>query len=163
AFGWLADSFDSTPVDHALGCLQTDVTGGPVLLNSAFGAGGPFGQLPWGSGRYDKSMSPANNHEGRDGGMKRASIVSTAGIVLVGSAVGLYAAEGEAFTGVAAASGTHERPLSLVDGKRYELKASDKADTAVAKTLAKAIPRTGASAGGVAFPARALLAVGDDV
>src|SRR5262249_61372599 len=82
-------------------------------------------------------MSPANNHEGRDGSMKNASIASTAVIVLVGSAVGLYAAESETCTGVAAASGTHKRPLLLVDGKRYELKASDKADASVTKMLAK--------------------------
>jgi hypothetical protein len=78
-----------------------------------------------------------NNHKGRDGGMKRSSIVSTALVALVGSAVGLYTAEGETFTGAAAASGTYKRPQLLVDGKRYELKASDKADASVAEVLAK--------------------------
>jgi hypothetical protein len=82
-------------------------------------------------------MSPANDHEGRDGGMKNASIVSTAVMVLVGSAVGLCAGESETFTGVAAASGAHKLPLLLVDGKRYELKASDKADPSVTEALAK--------------------------
>jgi hypothetical protein len=41
------------------------------------------------------------------------------------------------FTGVASATGTYKRPLLIVDDKRYELKASDKADASVAETLAK--------------------------
>src|SRR5262249_26419578 len=41
------------------------------------------------------------------------------------------------FTGVASATGTYKRPLLIVDDKRYELKASDKADPSVAETLAK--------------------------
>jgi len=57
-------------------------------------------------------------------------------LVLVGSAVGLYAAESETFTAAAAASGTYKRPQLLVDGKRYELKASQKADASVAEALA---------------------------
>src|SRR6516164_6574868 len=69
--------------------------------------------------------------------MKRTSIVSIALAALLGSAAGLSAAKSETFTGVAAASGTHKRPLLLVDGKRYELKASDKADASVTKMLAK--------------------------
>jgi len=69
--------------------------------------------------------------------MKSLSIVSLALVVLLGSAVGLCAAESETFTGTAAASGTYKRPQLLVDGKRYELKASDKADAAVAATLAR--------------------------
>src|SRR5262245_15018462 len=68
--------------------------------------------------------------------MKRSSIVSLALAALVGSAVGVFAAESETFTGTAAASGTHKRPLLLVDGKRYELKASDKTDPSVAEALA---------------------------
>jgi hypothetical protein len=60
--------------------------------------------------------------------MNRSSIVSTALVALLGSLVGLYAAEGGNFTGAAAASGTHKRPQLLVDGNRYKLKASDKAD-----------------------------------
>src|SRR5215471_7627353 len=67
--------------------------------------------------------------------MKRLSIVSLALAALVGSAVGMYAAESETFTGTAAASGTYKRPQLLVDGKRYELKASDKADASVAEML----------------------------
>jgi hypothetical protein len=90
-----------------------------------------------GSGGHDKSKNAVNNHKGRDGGMKRLSIVSLALVALVGSAAGLYAAEGETFTGAAAASGTHKRPQLLIDGKRYKLKASDKADASVAETLAK--------------------------
>src|SRR5262249_7715954 len=43
----------------------------------------------------------------------------------------------EAFTGTASATGTHKRPLLIVDGNRYELKASDNADASVAKALAK--------------------------
>ena len=78
-----------------------------------------------------------NDHNGRDGSMKRSSIVSLALVALVGSAVGLSAAESETFTGTAAASGTYKRPQLLVDGKRYELKASDKADASVADMLAR--------------------------
>src|SRR5262245_37506034 len=68
--------------------------------------------------------------------MKRSSIVSFALMALVGSAVGSYAAWNETFTGAAAASGTYRRPQLLVDGKRYELKASDKAGASVAEVLA---------------------------
>src|SRR5262245_45572463 len=42
--------------------------------------------------------------------MKRASIVSIALVALVGSAVGVSAAESKTLTGTAAASGTHKRP-----------------------------------------------------
>ena len=69
--------------------------------------------------------------------MKRLSIVSLAMVALAGSAVGLHAAEAETFTGDAAASGTYKRTQLFVDGKRYELKASDKADASVAEMLAK--------------------------
>src|SRR6516164_9924398 len=69
--------------------------------------------------------------------MKRTSIVSIALAALLGSAAGLSAAKSETFTGTAAASGTYKRPQLLVDGKRYELKASDKADASVAETLAR--------------------------
>jgi hypothetical protein len=47
--------------------------------------------------------------------MKRLSIISTALVALVGSAVGLCAAESETFTGTAARSGTYKRPLLIVD------------------------------------------------
>lgn len=47
------------------------------------------------------------------------------------------AAPADGFTGVASATGTYKRPLLIVDGKRYELKASDRADATVAETLAK--------------------------
>jgi hypothetical protein len=73
--------------------------------------------------------------------MLRKSSVSLALLALVGSAVGLDAAESETFTGAAAASGTYKRPQLLVDGKRYELKASDKADTSVAEVLARFWPK----------------------
>ena len=79
------------------------------------------GPLPWDSGGHDRSKKPVNNHKRRDGSVKRLSIVSLALAALVGSAVGLYAAEGETFTGTAASSGTYKRPQLLVDGKRYEL------------------------------------------
>jgi hypothetical protein len=78
-----------------------------------------------------------NNQEGRDGSMKRLSIVSLALVALVSSAVGLCGAESESFTGAATASGTYKRPQLLVDGKRYELKAADKACASVRETLAK--------------------------
>src|SRR5262245_48993070 len=95
------------------------------------------GPPPWGSGGEDKSKKPVNNHKARDGIIKRLSIVSLALVALVGSAVRLSAAESETFTGTAAASGTYKRPQLLVDGKRYELKASDKADASVAEVLAR--------------------------
>jgi hypothetical protein len=78
-----------------------------------------------------------NNHNGKDGSMKGLSLVSLTLVALVGSAVGLYADEGKTFTGTAAASGTDRRPQLLVDGKRYELKASDKVDASVAEVLAR--------------------------
>ena len=95
------------------------------------------GPLPWGSGGHDKRRSPVNDHNGRGGSRKRLSIVSIALVALVGSAVGLCAAESETLTGTAAVSGTSKRPQLLVDGKRYELKASDKADASVAEVLAR--------------------------
>jgi RNA polymerase sigma factor (sigma-70 family) len=48
-----------------------------------------------------------------------------------------FAAPVADFTGTASATGTYKRPLLLVGDKRYELKASDKADASVAETLAK--------------------------
>lgn len=51
--------------------------------------------------------------------------------------VALYAANSETFVGTAAATGTYKRPLLVVDGKRYELEASDKADASVAERLAQ--------------------------
>jgi hypothetical protein len=58
--------------------------------------------------------------------VKRFPYDSVALVALVCSAVGLHAAEGETFTGTAAATGTYKRPLLVVDAVRYELKASDK-------------------------------------
>jgi hypothetical protein len=69
--------------------------------------------------------------------MLRKSIGSLALLALVGSTVGLSAAESETFTGVASASGTDKRPLLIVGGKRYELEASDKAGATVADMLAR--------------------------
>lgn len=68
--------------------------------------------------------------------MKCWLVISVA-LTFVSSAVELPAAESETFTGIAARSGTFKRPLLDVDGKRYELKASDKADAKVAETLEK--------------------------
>ena len=65
------------------------------------------------------------------------AVIASTLIVLAVTVVGLRAAESETFTGTAARSGTHKRPLLDVDGKRYELKASDKADASVATLLAK--------------------------
>ena len=48
-----------------------------------------------------------------------------------------YSANSETFVGTAAATGTYKRPLLVVDGKRYELKGSDKADGSVADLLAR--------------------------
>ena len=69
--------------------------------------------------------------------MKKLPFAFVGLVVLLGSALPLHAAESETFTGVASASGTYKRPLLIVDGKRYELKASDKADASVAGMLAK--------------------------
>jgi hypothetical protein len=44
-----------------------------------------------GAGGHDKSKNPVNDHKGRDGGMKRSSIVSIVLVALVGSAVGTAA------------------------------------------------------------------------
>jgi len=69
--------------------------------------------------------------------VKRLSIVSLSLLVLVGSAVGLYAAESETFTGTAAMSGTYKRPQLLVDGIIvYGIMSS-----------AEPLPSTGASTG----------------
>jgi len=64
-------------------------------------------------------------------------LASAALVLLAGSVVGLRAADSETFTGTASATGTHKRPLLVVDGKRYELKASDKADAKVTEMLEK--------------------------
>jgi hypothetical protein len=48
-------------------------------------------------------------------------------LVLVTSAVGLHAADPETFTGTASATGTFKRLLLIVDDKRYESKAAEKA------------------------------------
>lgn len=83
------------------------------------------------------SRNTVNNHKGKDGSMERLSIVSITLMALIGLAGALHAAESETFSGTAARTGTYKRPLLLVDGKRYELKPSAKADTSVAETLAK--------------------------
>src|SRR5262249_51387606 len=95
------------------------------------------GPLPWSSSGHDKSKKPVNNHKGRDGSMKRLSIVSLALVALVGSAVGGYPAESETFMGPAARPGTYERPQLLLDGQPLELQASDKADASVGEMLAR--------------------------
>jgi hypothetical protein len=74
--------------------------------------------LPWSSGGHDKSKNPVNNHKGRDGSMKRLSIVS---IALVAGRFGGWVVRGRerTFAGAAAASGTYRRPQLLVDGKQF--------------------------------------------
>jgi len=52
-------------------------------------------------------------------------------------AAAAFAAQSETFTGTAARTGTYKRPLLVVDGKRYELKASDKAAADVPDLLAR--------------------------
>jgi hypothetical protein len=69
--------------------------------------------------------------------MKKLFLVSIALLALVGSRVGSSAAESETLTGAASASGTSKRPQLLVDGTRYELKASAHADAGVAELLAR--------------------------
>jgi hypothetical protein len=64
-------------------------------------------------------------------------LASAALVLLAVSVVGLRAADSETFIGVAGATGTFKRPLLIVDGKRYELKASDTADAKVAEMLEK--------------------------
>jgi hypothetical protein len=49
-------------------------------------------------------VRPVNNHKGRDGSVKRSFLVAIVLAALVGSAVGLYAAEGETFTGTGASA-----------------------------------------------------------
>ena len=69
--------------------------------------------------------------------IRSALVIWASAIALFGSAFQLYAAESEIFTGTAARSGTYKRPLLQIDGKRYELKPSDKADASAAEMLAK--------------------------
>jgi len=69
--------------------------------------------------------------------MKNSLVVSIALVALITAAIGLYAAAPETFTGTAARTGTHKRPLLVVNGKGYELKASAKADAKVAEMLEK--------------------------
>ena len=68
--------------------------------------------------------------------MNRVLIILISTVIVVGSTVRLSAAESETFTGTAARTGTYKRPLLDVDGKRYELKALDKANASVAEMLA---------------------------
>lgn len=72
--------------------------------------------------------------------MRRLRIVSMALAALLISTLGSHAAEPKSFTGTATRSGTFKRPLLDVDGKRYELKPSDKADKSVAELLNKFSP-----------------------
>ncbi len=67
--------------------------------------------------------------------MRRFPLALVAVVGLVCVTRGLRAAERVSVTGVASASGTHKRPLLLVNDKRYELKPADTADASVAKTL----------------------------
>ena len=69
--------------------------------------------------------------------MRRSLMVFISLAALVSSTVAMSAVGSETFTGTAARTGTYKRPLLLLDGTRYELKASDKADASVAELLAK--------------------------
>src|SRR5262245_36434758 len=68
--------------------------------------------------------------------MNRA-LVSIALAVLLATTTRSYASESETFTGKAAASGTHKRPLLLINDVRYELMASAKAEATVVEILTK--------------------------
>jgi hypothetical protein len=69
--------------------------------------------------------------------VKNWLIVIVSLIVLSGDGLPLPAEEQGSFTGSATRSGPFKRPLLDVDGKRYELQASETADAAVADLLKK--------------------------
>lgn len=69
--------------------------------------------------------------------MKGWLLTPVALVALFVTAAGTHAADVQTLTGTAAATRTDKRPLLVVDGKRYELKASDKAEKSVAETLEK--------------------------
>ena len=76
-----------------------------------------------------------NEHKVNEVVMQKSSIVASA-VFLFAVVVSLSAAESETFTGTAARAGTYKRPRLIVDGQRYELKASDQADASVAEMVA---------------------------
>ena len=69
--------------------------------------------------------------------MSKSSILVIALLTLLGFIEALPSAESETFTGTAARTGTYKRPLLIVEGQRYELKPSDRADASVTEMLAK--------------------------
>jgi hypothetical protein len=83
------------------------------------------------------SKNTVNIHKERSGTMKSFPVVFIGLVALLGSTLQLCAAERETFTGTATRTGTYKRPVLWFDGKRYELKASDKANASVADMLAK--------------------------
>jgi hypothetical protein len=80
------------------------------------------------------ALTPGPHTLRGDGVLWKNMLLAVALTSLAGAA---FAAESETFTGTAARSSTYKRPLLIVDGKRYEFKASDKADASVAEMLAK--------------------------
>jgi hypothetical protein len=82
--------------------------------------------------------------------MKRLFIVSIALVALVGSALGLHAAESDTFTDAAVASGTYKRPQLLVDGINGEHE--DNGMAPVAEPVLAGYRPKGASWGWMAVP-----------
>jgi hypothetical protein len=78
-----------------------------------------------------------NTHKETSRATKRLSLAFLALVSLLGSVLPWQAAGSETFTGTAARTGTYKRPLLLVDGKQYELKASANAGISVAENLAR--------------------------
>ncbi len=74
-----------------------------------------LGPLPWGYGGHDKRRNPVNDHIRRDASRKKFSIVALALVALVGSAVGLYAANSETFTGADASLGPNQPGYKVYD------------------------------------------------
>ncbi len=112
---------------YGVGCLQFVVRSREALTQPVNGESEPDFM----------NKNTVSNYIARNGRIKRLPLVFLALVALLGSMLTLQSAETEIFTGTAARTGIYKRPLLLVDGKRYELKASDNADASVAELLAK--------------------------